>query len=129
MISFSYRGRFRDRRRSPPRYSRSPRHSRSPPPRHARSPSRSREYYSPLPKRRHHSRYVIISFQLLLNYSCFIFIFFQHRIFVPCTGTCMHFASKSVFICSKLLVKHCEALLVSSESEITSLVSDLLLYI
>ncbi|KAJ6961209.1 LOW QUALITY PROTEIN: hypothetical protein NC652_000183 [Populus alba x Populus x berolinensis] len=52
------RGRFRDRRRSPPRYSRSPRHSRSPPPRHARSPSRSREYYSPPPKRRHHSRSV-----------------------------------------------------------------------
>ncbi|XP_011048214.1 PREDICTED: serine/arginine-rich SC35-like splicing factor SCL33 [Populus euphratica] len=52
------RGRFRDRRRSPPRYSRSPRHSRSPPPRHARSPSRGREYYSPPPKRRHHSRSV-----------------------------------------------------------------------
>ncbi|KAG6787573.1 hypothetical protein POTOM_003614 [Populus tomentosa] len=54
------RGRFRDRRRSPPRYSRSPRHSRSPPPRHARSPSRSREYYSPPPKRRHHSRIFVI---------------------------------------------------------------------
>lgn len=52
------RGRVGDRRRSPPRYSRSPRHSRSPPPRHARSPSRSREYYSPPPKRRHHSRSV-----------------------------------------------------------------------
>uniref|UniRef100_A0A6N2MAN5 glucan endo-1,3-beta-D-glucosidase n=1 Tax=Salix viminalis TaxID=40686 RepID=A0A6N2MAN5_SALVM len=50
------RGRFRDRRRSPPCYSRSPRHSRSPPPRHARSRSRSREYYSPPLKRRHHSR-------------------------------------------------------------------------
>ncbi|KAJ6392677.1 hypothetical protein OIU77_022217 [Salix suchowensis] len=50
------RGRFRDRRRSPPCYSRSPRHSRSPPPRHARSRSHSRDYYSPPLKRRHHSR-------------------------------------------------------------------------
>ncbi|KAF9688605.1 hypothetical protein SADUNF_Sadunf01G0005600 [Salix dunnii] len=50
------RGRFRDRRRSPPCYSRSPRHSRSPPSRHARSRSHSREYYSPSLKRRHHSR-------------------------------------------------------------------------
>ncbi|KAL8529117.1 hypothetical protein ACS0TY_006545 [Phlomoides rotata] len=48
----SGRGRVYDRRRSPPRYSRSPRYSsRSPPPRFARSPSRSREYYSP--KRRY----------------------------------------------------------------------------
>ncbi|EPS61756.1 hypothetical protein M569_13042, partial [Genlisea aurea] len=39
------RGRVYDRRRSPPRYSRSPRHSRSPPSRYARSPSR--DYYSP----------------------------------------------------------------------------------
>ncbi|KAG6417178.1 hypothetical protein SASPL_119329 [Salvia splendens] len=46
------RGRVYDRRRSPPRYSRSPRYSsRSPPPRYARSPSRGREYYSP--KRRY----------------------------------------------------------------------------
>ncbi|GMJ07134.1 SC35-like splicing factor 30A [Hibiscus trionum] len=48
-------GRYRDRRRSPPRYSRSPRHSRSPP-RHGRYRSRSRDY-SP-PKDRHHSRSV-----------------------------------------------------------------------
>ncbi|KAK4758142.1 hypothetical protein SAY87_019443 [Trapa incisa] len=47
------RGRGRsDRRRSPPRYSRSPRRSRSPP-RHARSRSRSLEYHSPPPKRRY----------------------------------------------------------------------------
>ncbi|KAK3037044.1 hypothetical protein RJ639_031618 [Escallonia herrerae] len=45
------RGRFSDRRRSPPRY------SRSPPPRYARSRSHSRED-SPPPKRRHHSRSV-----------------------------------------------------------------------
>ncbi|XP_050218698.1 serine/arginine-rich SC35-like splicing factor SCL30A [Mercurialis annua] len=44
------RTRFRDRRRSPPRSSRSPRYSRSPPPRHTRS--RSREY-SPPSKRRY----------------------------------------------------------------------------
>ncbi|ESQ29938.1 hypothetical protein EUTSA_v10011714mg [Eutrema salsugineum] len=51
-------GRFRDRRRSPPRYySRSPRHSRSPPPRRGRSRSRSGDYYSP-PPRRHHPRSV-----------------------------------------------------------------------
>ncbi|KAJ9183138.1 hypothetical protein P3X46_007042 [Hevea brasiliensis] len=49
------RGRFRDRRRSPPHYSRSPRYSRSPPPRNARSRSLSRDYYSS-PKRRHYSR-------------------------------------------------------------------------
>ncbi|GKV21777.1 hypothetical protein SLEP1_g31725 [Rubroshorea leprosula] len=49
-------GRFRDRRRSPPRYySRSPGYSRSPPPRRGRSRSRSREYYSP-PRRSYHSR-------------------------------------------------------------------------
>ncbi|KMT14331.1 hypothetical protein BVRB_4g071150 isoform A [Beta vulgaris subsp. vulgaris] len=47
-----------DRRRSPARYSRSPRISRSPPPRHARSRSRSRDDYSPSPKRRQHSRSV-----------------------------------------------------------------------
>ncbi|XP_010542460.1 PREDICTED: serine/arginine-rich SC35-like splicing factor SCL33 isoform X2 [Tarenaya hassleriana] len=47
-------GRFRDRRRSPPR---SPRYSHSPPPRRGRSRSRSRDYYSP-PPRRHHSRSV-----------------------------------------------------------------------
>ncbi|PIN11836.1 putative splicing factor, SR protein superfamily [Handroanthus impetiginosus] len=40
------RGRAYDRRRSPPRY------SRSPPPRYGRSPARSRDYYSP-PKRRY----------------------------------------------------------------------------
>ncbi|GKV30319.1 hypothetical protein SLEP1_g39140 [Rubroshorea leprosula] len=45
-------GRFRDRRRSPPR---SPRYSRSPPPRHGRSRSRSQDYYSP-PRRSYHSR-------------------------------------------------------------------------
>ncbi|XP_054807505.1 serine/arginine-rich SC35-like splicing factor SCL33 [Prosopis cineraria] len=50
------RGRFSDRRRSPPRYSHSPRYSRSPP-RH-RSRSRSRDYYSPPPKRREYSRSV-----------------------------------------------------------------------
>ncbi|KAJ7980572.1 Serine/arginine-rich SC35-like splicing factor [Quillaja saponaria] len=50
-------GRFQDRRRSPPRYSRDSRHSRSPPPRH-RSRSRSGDYYSPLPKRREYSRSV-----------------------------------------------------------------------
>ncbi|KAK7379659.1 hypothetical protein VNO80_05123 [Phaseolus coccineus] len=49
------RGRFNDRRRSPPRHSRSPRYSRSPPPRH-RSRSRSRDYYSPPPKRAEYSR-------------------------------------------------------------------------
>ncbi|XP_009364125.2 serine/arginine-rich SC35-like splicing factor SCL30A [Pyrus x bretschneideri] len=43
--------RYRDRRRSPPRY------SRSPPPRRARSRSHSRGYYSP-PKRRDYSRSV-----------------------------------------------------------------------
>ncbi|CAL0328048.1 unnamed protein product [Lupinus luteus] len=48
-------GRFNDRRRSPPRYSRSPRHSRSPPPRNR---SRSHHYYSPPPKRREYSRSV-----------------------------------------------------------------------
>ncbi|KAJ9697756.1 hypothetical protein PVL29_007060 [Vitis rotundifolia] len=52
------RGRFYDRRRSPLRYSRSPRYSKSPPPRHARSPSRGRDYYSPSPKRRQYSRSV-----------------------------------------------------------------------
>ncbi|TKY47848.1 Serine/arginine-rich SC35 splicing factor SCL30A [Spatholobus suberectus] len=51
MRSREKRGRFYDRRRSPPRY------SRSPPPRH-RSRSRSRDYYSPLPKRREYSRSV-----------------------------------------------------------------------
>ncbi|PQP93806.1 serine/arginine-rich SC35-like splicing factor SCL30A [Prunus yedoensis var. nudiflora] len=51
-------GRYRDRRRSPPQYSRSPRYSRSPPPRHTRSRSRSRDYYSPPPKRRDYSRSV-----------------------------------------------------------------------
>ncbi|KAG2406952.1 Serine/arginine-rich SC35-like splicing factor [Vigna angularis] len=54
MRSRERRGRFYDRRRSPPRYSRSPRNSRSPPPRH-RSRSRSRDYYSPA-KRRDYSR-------------------------------------------------------------------------
>ncbi|CAA2954797.1 serine arginine-rich SC35-like splicing factor SCL30A [Olea europaea subsp. europaea] len=53
------RGRAYDRRRSPPRY------SRSPPPRYGRSRSRSRDYYSPPPKGRysrtispHEKRYV-----------------------------------------------------------------------
>ncbi|KAL7116278.1 hypothetical protein ACP275_04G232800 [Erythranthe tilingii] len=41
-----------DRRRSPPRYSCSPRYSRSPPPRYGRSHSRNHDYYSP-PKRRY----------------------------------------------------------------------------
>ncbi|GKA25565.1 serine/arginine-rich SC35-like splicing factor SCL30A [Tanacetum coccineum] len=51
-------GRFNDRRRSLPRYSRSPppRYSRSPP-RYARSRSNSREY-SPPPKRKQHVRSV-----------------------------------------------------------------------
>ncbi|GMI97484.1 SC35-like splicing factor 30A [Hibiscus trionum] len=50
-------GRYtRDRRRSPPRYTRSPRYSRSPP-RHGRYRSRSRDY-SPPPKDRHYSRSV-----------------------------------------------------------------------
>ncbi|CAA0841595.1 Serine/arginine-rich SC35-like splicing factor SCL33 [Striga hermonthica] len=40
-------GRVYDRRRSPPRY------SRSPSPRYGRAPSRSRDYYSPPPKRRY----------------------------------------------------------------------------
>ena len=44
--------RFNDRRRSPPRYSRSP-----PPRRGGRTRSRSREYNSPPPKR-HQSRYM-----------------------------------------------------------------------
>ena len=44
------RGRHYDRRRSPPRY------SRSPPPRYERSRSRSRGYYSPPSKRRQYSR-------------------------------------------------------------------------
>lgn len=48
-------GRYRDRRRSPPRYSHSPRYSRSPP-RHGRYRSRSRDY-SPA-KERHYSRSV-----------------------------------------------------------------------
>ncbi|KAM7497497.1 hypothetical protein LguiA_021911 [Lonicera macranthoides] len=47
------RGRFSDRRRTPPRYARSPRYSRSPPPHY----SRSRDY-SPPPKRRQYSRSV-----------------------------------------------------------------------
>ncbi|KAM6554977.1 hypothetical protein CsatB_015739 [Cannabis sativa] len=47
----SSRGNYRDRRRSPPRY------SRSPPPRLAGSRSHSRDYYSP-PKRRNYSRSV-----------------------------------------------------------------------
>ncbi|XP_040995519.1 serine/arginine-rich SC35-like splicing factor SCL30A [Juglans microcarpa x Juglans regia] len=51
------RSRYHDRRRSPPRYSRSPRYSQSPPPRHARSPSQNRDY-SPPPKQRHYSRSV-----------------------------------------------------------------------
>ncbi|KAL0389826.1 UNVERIFIED_CONTAM: Serine/arginine-rich SC35-like splicing factor SCL30A [Sesamum calycinum] len=46
------RGRVHDRRRSPPRYSRSPQYSQSPPPRHGRSRSRNHDYYSP-PKRRY----------------------------------------------------------------------------
>ncbi|GKA03889.1 hypothetical protein Tco_0676670 [Tanacetum coccineum] len=52
-------GRFNDRRRSPPRYSRSPppRYSWSPPPRYAQSRSNSREY-SPPPKRKQHVRSV-----------------------------------------------------------------------
>ncbi|GER50756.1 SC35-like splicing factor 33 [Striga asiatica] len=41
------RGRVYDRRRSPPRY------SRSPSPRYGRAPSRSRDYYSTPPKRRY----------------------------------------------------------------------------
>ncbi|PSR95364.1 Serine/arginine-rich SC35-like splicing factor SCL30A [Actinidia chinensis var. chinensis] len=45
------RGRFYDRRRSPPRHSRSPRYSRSPPARYARSRSHSRDYYSPSARR------------------------------------------------------------------------------
>ncbi|XP_027335882.1 serine/arginine-rich SC35-like splicing factor SCL30A [Abrus precatorius] len=57
MRSRERRGRFYDRRRSPPRYSRSPRYSPSPPPRHG-SRSRSRDYYSPPPKRREYSRSV-----------------------------------------------------------------------
>lgn len=51
------RGRYSDRRRSPPRYSHSPRYSRSPPPRRGRSRSRSHDY-SPSPKRRDPSRSV-----------------------------------------------------------------------
>nr|KYP75584.1 35 kDa SR repressor protein [Cajanus cajan] len=51
IFKLTQRGRFYDRRRSPPRY------SRSPPPRH-RSRSRSRDYYSPPPKRREYSRSV-----------------------------------------------------------------------
>jgi len=47
----SGRGRQNDRRRSPARYSRSPRDSRSPPPRHGRSRSHSRDYYSPSARR------------------------------------------------------------------------------
>ncbi|GAV60501.1 RRM_1 domain-containing protein [Cephalotus follicularis] len=49
--------RFRDRR-SPPRYSCSPRYSHSPPPRRGRYRSRSRDYDSPSPKKRHYSRSV-----------------------------------------------------------------------
>ncbi|XP_023531530.1 serine/arginine-rich SC35-like splicing factor SCL30A [Cucurbita pepo subsp. pepo] len=54
-------GRFHDRRRSPPRYSRSPpqRHARrsfSPAPCHARSRSRSYDYASPPPRQRAYSR-------------------------------------------------------------------------
>ncbi|KAL8159483.1 hypothetical protein V2J09_001020 [Rumex salicifolius] len=52
------RERVYDRRRSPPRYSRSPRHSRSPPPRQPRSRSRSHEHYSPSPRRKQYSRSV-----------------------------------------------------------------------
>jgi len=43
-------GRYSDRRRSPPRYSRSP-------PRHRSRSRGSRDYYSPPPKRREYSRY------------------------------------------------------------------------
>ncbi|GAA0184687.1 RNA splicing factor [Lithospermum erythrorhizon] len=49
----SHRGRGYDRRRSPPRYSRSPRYSQSPPSRYARPHHRN---YSPSPERREHSR-------------------------------------------------------------------------
>lgn len=51
------RGRY-DRRRSPRRYSPSPRYSRSPPPRRASIRSRSGDYGSPSSKRRHYSRSV-----------------------------------------------------------------------
>ncbi|KAM0992449.1 hypothetical protein ACFX13_010860 [Malus domestica] len=54
-LSSKTTSRYRDQRRSPPRYSRSPRYSCSPPPRCVRSRSHSRGYYSP-PKRRAYSR-------------------------------------------------------------------------
>ncbi|KAK9282709.1 hypothetical protein L1049_010929 [Liquidambar formosana] len=54
------RGRASDRRRSPPRYSRSPRH--------ARSRSRSPNDYPHSPKRRHYSRY-LINLSYFLCYS------------------------------------------------------------
>ncbi|KAJ7955417.1 Serine/arginine-rich SC35-like splicing factor [Quillaja saponaria] len=50
-------GRFQDRRRSPPRYSRSPQYSRSPLPRY-RSYSKSHDHHSPPPKGRQYSRSV-----------------------------------------------------------------------
>lgn len=63
----SSRGRVYDRRRSPPRYSRSPRYSsRSPPPRYPRSPSRGREYFSP---KRRYSRYDFSSYSALSRIS------------------------------------------------------------
>ncbi|CAK7339126.1 unnamed protein product [Dovyalis caffra] len=89
----STRGRFRDRRRSPPRYSRSPRHSRSPPPHHASSRSHSRDYYSPPPKRRHHSRgnllktklhtYLPIAPSLIVHVLAF---YFEADLFQPKRG-------------------------------------------
>ena len=55
-----FRGRVYDRRRSPPRYSRSPRY--------ARASSRSPDYYSPSPRRRRYSRFVAT---LLIIYCVF----------------------------------------------------------
>ncbi|KAL9251815.1 Serine/arginine-rich SC35-like splicing factor SCL30A-like protein [Drosera capensis] len=45
-----------DRRRSPARYSRSPRDSQSPPPRYDRSRSRSHDNHSPSPRKKHYSK-------------------------------------------------------------------------
>ncbi|XP_059597518.1 serine/arginine-rich SC35-like splicing factor SCL33 isoform X2 [Vitis vinifera] len=64
------RGRPSDRRRSPPRYSRSPRY--------ARSRSRSPNHYPPSPRRRHYSRYLIkIPISIMVLFFIFSIIVFH----------------------------------------------------
>ena len=118
MSPFCYRGRVGDRRRSPPRYSRSPRHSRSPPPRHATSRSHSRDYYSP-PKRRHPSRFAIITLVL-------VFFLEEPNICLLWRNLYAFCIRSKCISCSKLFVKHCQGFLFSSVFYISSLVSYLL---